>query len=152
KPMAAASEKPSATPTPTAAESAAAEVITPENNPEFAALLKTVDTCDEANLDFAAGYEGQTVAFNGSIAHMAPHGDHKTRYDFLLGRGDKGPRTTVGPTFKYEDVNIFGLKLTGKKIPATVGVGDKFRFVAEVREFNAVQCLFFLHPVSTEVR
>ncbi|MFE9168849.1 DUF4839 domain-containing protein [Streptomyces kebangsaanensis] len=155
KAMAAASEKPSATPTPTptptAAESAAAEVITPENNPEFAALLKA-DSCDEANLDFATRYEGQTVAFNGSIWHMAHHGDYKTRYDILLGPGDKGPQTAVGPGFKYEDVNIFGLKLTGKEIPDTVGVGDKFRFVAEVREFNAVQCLFFLHPVSTEVR
>ncbi|MFI9600936.1 DUF4839 domain-containing protein [Streptomyces sp. NPDC052043] len=152
KSMAAASEEPSATPTPTAAESAAAEVITPQNNPEFAALLKTADHCDEANLDFATRHKGQTVAFNGSIVNMAPHGDYKTRYDILLGPGDKGPQTTVGPAFKYEDVNIFDLKLTGKKIPATVGEGDKFRFVAQVREFNAVQCLFFLDPVSTEVR
>lgn len=152
KPAAAASEKPSATPTPAAAESAATEVITTRNNPEFAALLKTGDTCDEANLDFATRHKGRTVAFNGSIADMAPHGDYDTRYDFLLGPGDKGPNTAVGPAFKYEDVNIFDLKLTGKKIPATVGAGDKFRFVAEVREFNADQCLFFLHPVSTEIR
>jgi hypothetical protein len=147
----AASEKPSATPAPTAAESSATEVITPQNNPEFAALLKA-DYCDDANLDFATRHEGQTVAFNGSIVNMAPHGDSDTRYDFLLGPGDKGPNTAVGPAFKYEDVNIFDLKLTGKKIPATVGVGDKFRFVAEVGEFNADQCLFFLDPVSTEVR
>jgi hypothetical protein len=151
KTTAAASEKPSATPTPTAAESAATEVITPQNNPEFAALLKA-DSCDDANLDFATRHEGQTVAFNGSIVNMAPHGDSNTRYDFLLGPGDKGPNTTVGPVFKYEDVNISDLKLTGKKIPATVGAGDKFRFVAEVGEFNADQCVFFLDPVSTEIR
>ncbi|GAA0985137.1 hypothetical protein GCM10009555_060000 [Acrocarpospora macrocephala] len=151
KSTAAASEKPSATPAPTATESAAAEVITPQNNPEFAALLKA-DYCDDANLDFATRHEGQTVAFNGSIVNMAPHGDSGTRYDFVLGPGDKGPNTAVGPAFKYEDVNILDLKLTGKKIPATVGVGDKFRFVAEVGEFNADQCLFFLDPVSTEVR
>jgi hypothetical protein len=151
KSTAAASEKPSATPAPTAAESAATEVITAQNNPEFAALLKA-DYCDDANLDFATRHEGQTVAFNGSIVHMVHHGDYKTRYDFLLGPGDKGPNTTVGPAFKYEDVNIFDLKLTGKKIPATVGAGDKFRFVAEVGEFNAAQCVFFLDPVSTEVR
>ncbi|MGW5481829.1 DUF4839 domain-containing protein [Streptomyces sp. NPDC004008] len=148
---AAASEKPSPTPTPTPAESAATEVITPQNNPEFAALLRA-DSCDDANLDFATRHDGQTVAFNGSIVNMAPHGDYDTRYDFLLGPGDKGPNTTAGPAFKYEDVNIFDLKLTGKKIPATVGAGDKFRFVAEVGEFNADQCVFFLDPVSTEVR
>lgn len=77
---------------------------------------------------------------------MAQHGDYTTRYDILLGSGDKGP------AFKYEDVNISGLNLTGEKIPATVGEGDTFRFVAEVGEFNAVQCLFSLDPVSTEVR
>ncbi|MCX4977453.1 DUF4839 domain-containing protein [Streptomyces sp. NBC_00620] len=147
----AASKKPSATPTPTAAESAATEVITPQNSPEFAALLQA-DYCDDANLDFATRHKGETVAFNGSIVNMAPHGDDDTRYDFLLGPGDKGPNTTVGPAFKYEDVNVFDLKLTGKKIPVAVDAGDKFRFVAEVRDFNADSCLFFLDPVSTEVR
>jgi len=152
KPAAAASEKPSATPTPTAAEPSAVEMITSENNSEFAALLKTADTCDDANADFATKYEGQTIAFNGSIVDMTPHGDYHTRYDFLLGPGDKGPNTTVGPAFKYEDVNVVELRLAGKEVPATVGVGDKFRFVAEVGDFNAVQCLLHLDPLSTETR
>ncbi|MFE7889763.1 DUF4839 domain-containing protein [Streptomyces sp. NPDC057412] len=151
KPSAAVSEEPSATPTATAAERAAAEVITPENNSEFAALLK-VDTCDAANADFATKYAGRTIAFDGSVVHMAPHGDYKTRYDFLLGPGDKGPNTTVGPAFQYEDVNVAELSLTGKDVPAAIGVGDKFRFVAEVGDFNAVQCLLHLDPVSTETR
>ncbi|MGW7261263.1 hypothetical protein [Streptomyces sp. NPDC054834] len=47
KSTAAASAKPSATPTPAATESAATEVITPQNNPDFAALLKA-DSCDDA--------------------------------------------------------------------------------------------------------
>ncbi|MFH8973581.1 DUF4839 domain-containing protein [Streptomyces sp. NPDC017890] len=149
RPMAAASDKPSATPTPTAVESTAAEVITRENNPEFAALLLTEDTCDEANLAFATRYQGRTVAFNGSIRHMARY---STGYGILLGTGDEGPQTTVGPAFKFDDVNISDLNLTGKEIPATVGEGDKFRFVAEVGAFNAKQCLFFLTPVSTEIR
>ncbi|MFF3446479.1 DUF4839 domain-containing protein [Streptomyces sp. NPDC002667] len=149
KSTATADEKPSATPTPT--KSAAPEVITPRNNPKFAALLKA-DSCDDANLDFATRHKGQTVAFDGSIVNMAPHGDYNTRYDLLLGPGDKGPRTAVGPAFKYEDVNVLDLKLTGKKIPATVGAGDRFHFVAEVGEFNPGSCLFFLHPVTTEVR
>lgn len=147
-----ASAERSATSTPTTPESAAAEVITPQNNREFAALLKTPDSCDSANPDFATKYKGKTVAFDGSIVHMAPHGDYDTRYDFLLGPGDKGPNTGIGPAFKYEDVNILDLKLTGMEIPATVRAGDKFRFVAEVGEFNTKQCLFFLDPVSTKIR
>ncbi|MFE3630212.1 DUF4839 domain-containing protein [Streptomyces goshikiensis] len=55
--------------------------------------------------------------------------------------------TRRGPT-----VSVFDLKLTGEKIPTTVGAGDRFRFAAEVGEFNADQCLFFLKPVSTETR
>ncbi|MFJ9836515.1 DUF4839 domain-containing protein [Streptomyces sp. NPDC101169] len=42
--------------------------------------------------------------------------------------------------------------MTGKKIPATVGAGGTFRFVAEVGEFDGDLCLFFLDPVSTHVR
>ncbi|MEU4621301.1 DUF4839 domain-containing protein [Actinoplanes sp. NPDC023801] len=148
---AAPSRKPSAAPTPAASESPAIEVITSRNSREFAALLKA-DTCDQANVDFAAEYTGRTVGFDGSIVDMAPHGDYDTRYDFVLAPGNKGPKSTVGPTFKYEDVNVFDLNLTGDKIPDTVGEGDRFRFVAEVREFNTVQCLFYLDPVSTEVR
>jgi hypothetical protein len=74
------------------------------------------------------------------------------RYDFLLRPGGKGPNTKAGPAFKYEDANAFDLRLTGKKVPATVSAGDRFRFVAEVAEFNADQYLFLLDPVSTEVR
>jgi hypothetical protein len=103
-------------------------------------------------VNFATEHEGRTVAFDGSIRHMASYGDDQTRYDFLLGPGDKGPQTTDGPNFKYEDVNTGNLQLTGKQVPATVAVGDKFRFVAEVIEFNTVQCLFRLAPVSTETR
>ncbi|MFJ9647675.1 DUF4839 domain-containing protein [Streptomyces sp. NPDC101206] len=152
KPTAAtASAEPPAASAPTATRSAAAEVITPQSNPEFAALVKT-DSCDDANLDFATKYRGRTVAFDGSIVHMAPHGDYDTRYDFLLGPGDMGPNTGIGPAFKYEDVNTLDLKLTGRTTSATVRAGDKFRFVAEVGEFNAKQCIFFLAPVSTEIR
>ncbi|MEU1232010.1 DUF4839 domain-containing protein [Streptomyces sp. NPDC005828] len=147
-----ASAEPSATPTPAAAGSAAAVVITAETNAEFAALLKAPDSCDSSISDFATKYMGKTVAFDGSIVHMAPHGDYDTRYDFLLGPGDQGPKTEGGPAFKYEDVNTHDLKLTGRSTPSTVRAGDKFRFVAQLGEFNAKQCLFFLDPVSTEIR
>ncbi|MER5728284.1 DUF4839 domain-containing protein [Streptomyces sp. NPDC002138] len=147
-----ASARPSAPSTPTGAGSAAVEVITLQNNPEFAALLKTPDSCDSANLDFATKYKGKKVAFDGSIVHMMPHGNDGTRYDVLLGPGDQGPKTGIGPAFRYTDVNVLDLKLTGANTPATVRAGDTFRFVAEVGEFNAKQCLFFLNPVSTETR
>ncbi|MFJ3518419.1 MULTISPECIES: DUF4839 domain-containing protein [unclassified Streptomyces] len=153
KPAAAtASGQPSAPSAPTAAASAAAEVITSQNNPEFAALLQTPDSCDDVNRDFAAKYRGRTVAFDGSVVHVAPHRADATRYDMLLGPGDEGPRTVIGPNFKYEDVTTADLKPAGREASATVRAGDRFRFVAEVGEFNVKQCLFFLEPVSAETR
>ncbi|MGV9320024.1 DUF4839 domain-containing protein [Streptomyces sp. NPDC003660] len=142
-------EKSSATPP--AAEPTATEVITAQNNQEFATLLKA-DPCGRPNVDFAAKHAGRTIAFDGSIVHMASRGDYRTRYDFLLGPGDEGPQTTDGPNFKYEDIDTGDLNLTGKHVPTTVAVGDKFRFVAEVVEYNPVQCLFRLAPVSTQTR
>jgi hypothetical protein len=55
--------------------------------------------------------------------------------------GNKGPESTVGPAFKFEDVNVSHLNLTGSKIPDSVGEGDRFRFVAQVVKYNPNQCL-----------
>ena len=83
---------------------------------------------------------------------MAKHGDYNTRYDILVAPGNKGPESTVGPAFKFENVNVFDLNLTGAKIPDFVGEGDRFRFVAKIADYNPKQCLLFLEPVSTRVR
>ena len=99
-----------------------------------------------------AEYGGRTIEFDGSIANMANHGDSDTRYDILVYPGNKGPESTVGPAFKFEDVNVFDLNLTGSKIPDFLDEGDRFRFVAQVVKYNPNQCLLFLTPVSTRVR
>ncbi|MEU3546429.1 DUF4839 domain-containing protein [Streptomyces longwoodensis] len=142
---------PSSTPARATSRPTSVEVITPENDAEFAALLKA-DRCDDANVTYATGHGGRIIAFDGSVVHMASHGKYKTRYDLLLAPGDEGPDTTVGPSFKFEDVNMADLKLVADRAPATIGAGDKFHFVAEVGEFNAAQCLFFLHPITTSPR
>ena len=49
-------------------------------------------------------------------------------------------------------MNVFDLNLTGAEIPDSVGEGDRFRFVAQIVEYNPNQCLLFLAPVSTGVR
>jgi hypothetical protein len=128
------------------------QVLTADNSEEFAALLAVPDYCDETIAPFVAKYGGRTIEFDGSIANMANHGDYDTRYDILIAPGNKGPESTVGPAFKFEDVNVSDLNLTGAKIPDSVGEGDRFRFVAQVVRYNPTQCLLFLAPVSTRVR
>jgi hypothetical protein len=127
-------------------------VLTAGNSEEFAALLAVSDGCDETVAPFVAKYGGRTIEFDGSIANMANHSDYATRYDILAAPGNKGRESTVGPNFKFEDVNVFDLNLTGAKIPNAVGEGDRFRFVAQVGEYNPNGCLLFLKPVSTRVR
>lgn len=142
----------SPSPTPTLAEETD-QVINLENNTDLAALLMATDYCDPSMAQFAAKYQGRTIEFDGSITNMRRHENYTTRYDILLGPGDAGPKTTAGPAFKYENVNMLDLKFTDKSVPSYVTEGDTFRFAAEVGEYKPNQgCLFFLTPVSTTVR
>lgn len=146
-----ASESPSGTP-PDTVPTDSDQVLTVTNNKEFAALLSVGDYCDESIGRFANKHVGKMIEFDGSIVEMANHGDFGTRYDILLGPGDNGPESVLGPAFKFEDVSILDLNLTGANTPDHVGTGDRLHLVAEVGEFNRNQCLFFLKPVSSEVR
>lgn len=127
------------------------EVLTAENNPEMFALLAGSD-CDETVAAFADKYRGRTIAYDGIISDIANFEGYSSRYDMLVPAGSEDPNTTVGPNFKFENVDVNALKIAGLGAPTTVNEGDKFRFVARVDRFNQTQCLFFLTPISTEVR
>lgn len=146
-PSAAPSETPTESSTPTADPNA---VITAKNNQEFAALLNK-DYCDPAIADFAKEYEGRVIEFDGSIAAFAPHEDYDTRYDILIGPGDEGPNSVLGPAFKFEDENVFDLNFKGR-VPGRIGTSDLLRVTAEVDEYSKQTCLFFLEPVETRIR
>jgi hypothetical protein len=84
---------------------------------------------------------------------MNNHGDYKTRYDILVGAGDYSNSSASGPNFQFKNVNTtYDLHLTGSNIPDTIGVGDNLHIVAQVEDYNTTQQLFFLKPISTEVR
>jgi hypothetical protein len=140
-------------PAPTASsESDAERVHTKHNSKELAALLKVSDYCDPSVGRFAAANAGRTIEFAGSIVQMANHDGSTTRYDFLLAPGDKSGKSTLGPAFQFQDVNVFDLNLSGKNKPDYVGEGDRFDFVAQIGEYNANGCLLLLTPVETRVR
>lgn len=149
------SETPSETSEPDVPESSeadAGQVLTSDNNDELAALLEVSDYCDETIGSFAKKYAGKTIQFDGSVVDVAPHGSYSTRFDYLLGPGNMGPNTTVGPAFKFADVNYYDFNLTGKHTPDSIDVGGKFRFIAEVDRYSANSCLLFLTPVETQTR
>jgi len=127
------------------------EILTTKNNKEFAALLKTTDTCGDSVQNFASKYEDRTIEFDGSISAINNHNSYKTRYDIMISPGNKGSISTRGPNFQFRDVNMLNLNLSGNA-PDYVGLDDKLHVVATVDRFPSNQCLLLIEPVSTRVR
>jgi hypothetical protein len=125
--------------------------LTVENNADLAALLQGPGECDESVAEFAATYPGRTIEFDGNVAFMAPHGDNKTRFDFLLHAGDYSQVSKIGASFRFTDEAYFDLNLTGPDVPDSITQGSNLRFVAIVGEFTT-GCLLLLEPVSTQAR
>lgn len=139
-------------PTPTLQPTPSQEVLTIENNEDMVALFKVGDF-DPFISEFAEKYSGRVIQFDGYIAHMMPHGDYETRFDILIYTGNYGESSGNALSFKFEDVNIVSdLKLTGSNIPEYISEGQNLRITAEVEGYEGSSGLFFLKPVSTEIR
>ena len=133
--------------------SAGEEIITVENNEEFAAVLNANGPGNQIFAEFAEKYAGRTIEFDGNIAYMSNHGDYTTRYDFLISPWDYSETSVSGPNFKFEDVNVVhDLNLIGDNVPEYIGIGDNLHFVAEILYYNEASELFYLDPISTKVR
>lgn len=127
-------------------------VLTPENSPELAALLAVGDYCAPDVAAFAAAHQGQTIAFPGNIAGMAPHGDATTRYDILIYAGDFSETSAAGPAFQFRDENTtYDMHWVGS-VPDTIGVRTNLSVTAKVDRYEERSCLFLLEPVTTAVR
>ncbi|WP_020523638.1 DUF4839 domain-containing protein [Catelliglobosispora koreensis] len=126
------------------------QVLTIHNSKDFAALLTGPDNDWDVFKAFAAKYQGRTIEFDGNVASRRDHGDF--RYDFLILTGNYGESPRTGPNFKFSGVNVRDLHLTGPTIPEVVGAGDNVHVIAKLDDYNRVQGLFLLDPISTEIR
>ncbi|MEF2115251.1 MULTISPECIES: DUF4839 domain-containing protein [Clostridium] len=70
----------------------------------------------------------------------------------MINAGDYSKTSAIGPNFKFEDVGIYDLHLTGSKVPGNISERQKFRFTARVKKYDKSSQLFFLELVSAEVR
>ncbi|ANU26282.1 DUF4839 domain-containing protein [Planococcus versutus] len=128
------------------------EILTANNNEELAVILALKDTTDPKIAEFAKKYAGRTIEFDGYIANMMPHGKYKTRYDILINVGDYRETNFSGPDFKFDDVGMLDLNLTGSEIPDTIGYRQNLFITAIVDEYDENPGLFFIKPISTEIR
>lgn len=144
-------ETPPETSGPVSTPPAVEEVLSEENNQDFAALLSGPGECDESVATFAATYVGRTIEFDGNVADVAPYGDNQTRFDFLIYAGDYSETSPIGPSFRFTDEGYSDLHLTGSNIPDSITQGTNLHIVATVGEFTT-GCLLLLEPVATEAR
>jgi len=128
------------------------KILTVKNNEDLAAILAVKDENDPIIGEFAKKYGGRTIEFDGYIAHMVQHEDYTTRYNILIYAGDYSETTFSGPIFKFEDVNILDLNLTGPEIPENIGMEQNLHITAVVEEYNETSGLFFIKPISTKIR
>ena len=139
-----------AEPTPTSAPGPA--LLTPESNPEFAAILALGDYCSPDIAAFAAAHSGEIIAFPGYIGAINPHDGATTRYDILIGAGDYSETSAPGPAFQFRDVNTTNDMRWVGDVSDSVAVGTNLTVTAEVDRYEESSCLFLIEPVSTAVR
>jgi hypothetical protein len=151
-PSAEPSETPAASPDPTSSaattpsEQAAPVVLTVKNSDDVAGLLATRDYCDPAIGRFADDHAGDTIEFDGSVSALF---STRGRSDLTVSPGDKGPRSTTGPVFKFERVTSTDLGLEGAD---ALELGDLVRVTAAVDRYEGQQCLLYLNPETTTLR
>jgi len=159
------SEKTSSSEETTSEETEISEEVTEKENSEPVVVENlTIDNCEELAAilskgsdyiiytSFASKYEGQIIEFDGRIDYVVNHNNYDTRYDILVSAGDFDPDSQTGPTFKFEDVAALDLDLGTLFLEDIIKVGENVHIIAEIDSFNSNTGLFFLEPVSVELR
>ncbi|PLS24831.1 hypothetical protein Tam1G_1159 [Bifidobacterium imperatoris] len=141
-------ENPSETDT-QSSESAESAGMTEQNNPEFAALLAGPDMGSSVSA-FATKYANHVIEYDGYVASVAPHGNYKTRFDYLILAGDDDA-SAHGPNFQFADVNYSDLHLSANA-PDTFGLGLKVHVKAKVKSYDSSTGLFQLESVAISMR
>jgi flagellin-like hook-associated protein FlgL len=120
------------------------EIITSENNDEFTAVLKVIDTNDPIIIAFAEKYSGRTIEFDGYIANVMKSENYDTLFDVLIYVGDSGVGFS-GPSMQMRRVAAY-------KFPSIVEIDKNVRITAKVDKFREIQGLLMLDPIFIDGR
>lgn len=121
--------------------------ITVENNSEFQILLQSED--QSTIEDFIKKYKGQTIEFDGNIAHLAKV---KSKYDILIHSWDYHPDEATGPNFKFVEINLISNPIFKSFNGENIKVGQNVHIKAKVGGYNETQDLVFLSPIEVSPR
>ena len=146
-----ATQTPASTPTSAISSSSSQEkdeIITIENNPEFADLLSSdyVDTDKQAS--FVKKHMGDTIEFDCVVGAVLPNPQFDTIYDIMLVPGDSIDTITGAVLFYVEDSGIGTFHWDSKTRPAYLEYGSKLRTRAKI--VSGDDPLFiYLRPVKS---
>lgn len=121
--------------------------ITVENNSEFQVLLQSED--QSTIEDFIKKYKGQTIDFDGNIAHLAKV---KSKYDILIHSWDYHPDEATGPNFKFVEISLISNPIFKSFNGENIKVGQNVHIKAKVGGYNEKQDLVFLSPIEVSPR
>ena len=121
--------------------------ITVENNSEFQVLLQSED--QSTIEDFIKKYKGQTIEFDGNIAHLAKV---KSKYDILIHSWDYHPDEATGPNFKFVEISLISNPIFKSFNGENIKVGQNVHIKAKVGGYNETQDLVFLSPIEVSPR
>ena len=125
--------------------------LTVENNPELVRILTDKECSDADYSAFAAAHKGETIEFDGSVDYIDNYIDsfkvYDTRFDILLSAGPYDADHQIGPTFKFENVAVVSLDISGNS-HGYVDRGQNLRIIAQVDYFDDNTSIFYLKPVS----
>lgn len=138
---------PSTTEAPTTSSSNSNTVITIDNNEEFKTLLQTEN--QNTIKDFIQKYKGQTIEFDGNIAHLAKI---KSKYDILIHSWDYNPDEATGPNFKFVEISLISNPVFKSFNGENIKVGQNVHIKAKVGGYNEKQDLVFLSPIEVSPR
>ena len=126
------------------------KILTVDNDPQFASLLKNTKATDYTKIkEFVRTHQNVDIMFDGCVVFMMNHSDYSTRFDVCLAYGDFDASKTTGPLFSFENVNFYDMNVSGTDI---VEGGMDFTITATIKGYNDDGKYIILKPISMKAR
>ncbi|MGB4609231.1 MAG: DUF4839 domain-containing protein [Saccharofermentanales bacterium] len=124
------------------------EIITEENNSDFANIMQLRNTSDPSIQEFANSYEGRSIRFTGTIVVLMNHKNYDTRFDVAMMNAD-AEGIGQGPMFSFTNVNYYEMNVEGTD---SVEVLMTFEITGKIIGYDMEGNYIELDPVSMKLK
>ena len=128
------------------------DIITAENDEQFAAILALKDPGDPSVEQFVQEHLGGTISFCGNIAFASKSKDDNTRFDYLIYSGDYNENSVLGPNFQIRDAACEELHIAEDNKQKHLAAGTNIQITAELEGYDSPSQTIRIHPLSITIR